>query len=304
MISVIIPVYNRENSIAKAVKSVLSQTVNDWELIIIDDCSTDNTYSVISSYNDPRVKIFKLEKNSGAAAARNFGIQQSRGEYISFLDSDDEYEPEFIEQSNKKFQSVSKQVGLIWTGVRYFRQTSAKLFKTEMMWQPAKTDKPYFSFLSDLRIGTNSGITIRRTVFDKAGMFDETLPAAEDTDLFLRIVKCFSFDYISSCLINIHQIENDRLSKRFDKIARAYNVIIPKHLTEIEKHKTLRLKYFYKGMWLNYHLNNKPLARKYFLRIMNDQFYYIKAWIIFLLFEMFGNSLGVKIHISISGMDK
>lgn len=94
MVSVIIPSYNRENTIVRAVNSVLNQTYKDIEVIVVDDCSKDRTLELLSSIKDERLKFFKLEKNSGACVARNFGIEKANGEFIAFQDSDDEWLPE------------------------------------------------------------------------------------------------------------------------------------------------------------------------------------------------------------------
>ena len=91
IISIIIPTYNREKYILNSIKSVLNQTYNNIEIIVIDDCSTDNTKSEISKIKDRRIRYIKLNNNNGAAYARNFGIKLAKGKYISFQDSDDIY---------------------------------------------------------------------------------------------------------------------------------------------------------------------------------------------------------------------
>ena len=304
LISVILPCYNREKVIGRAVESVLRQTYTSWELWIVDDCSTDNSFSIASAYGDPHIKILRTPKNSGAAAARNLGISHSKGLLISFLDSDDEYDPDFILESVKKFNDLPATVGLVWSGLRYCRMKKNVEVFEEYVWKPFNGDSPYDTFLNDLRIGTNSGITIRKEVFDSVGLFDDKLPASEDTDLFLRISRYYSFDFIDKILINIDQTRTDRLSKRFDKIAIAYNLIIPKHIEAIERRKHLRLKYFYKAMWLNYHLGDFTRSRYYFNRLIKDKIFYAKAWLIACIFEILGKVYGAKVHTLISSLNK
>jgi glycosyltransferase involved in cell wall biosynthesis len=99
LVSIIIPTFNRAGIISKAIKSVLNQTYKNWELIIIDDGSVDNTKEVVKSYSSKyknKIKYY-YKKNGGVCSARNFGIQKANGEYISLLDSDDEYKPRRIE---------------------------------------------------------------------------------------------------------------------------------------------------------------------------------------------------------------
>ena len=100
LVSIITPCFNSEKYVSQAVQSVISQTHQNWELLLIDDCSSDATYSIISNFasQDVRIKAFKLDKNSGAGVARNFAIQQASGNYIAFLDADDLWKPEKLEK--------------------------------------------------------------------------------------------------------------------------------------------------------------------------------------------------------------
>src|SRR5690606_1076774 len=115
-ISIIMPSFKRADRINKAIESIFSQTYENWELIIIDDNSTDNTEEVIELYasKNPRIQYIKLDKNIGASEARNIGIKVSNGQYITFLDSDDEYFPSKIEdQLNLFLKSKNKDLGIV-----------------------------------------------------------------------------------------------------------------------------------------------------------------------------------------------
>ncbi len=100
LVSIITPNYNCKNFIAQTIKSVLSQTYTNWEMLIVDDCSTDGSYEVALEYvsSDKRIKVIRNEKNSGAVVSRNKAIEISNGEFIAFLDSDDLWEPEKLEK--------------------------------------------------------------------------------------------------------------------------------------------------------------------------------------------------------------
>lgn len=98
LVSIIMPSWNTGRFISESIDSVLAQTYKNWELIIVDDCSTDNTDEVVSAYQDPRIRYFKNEQNSGAALTRNRAIREAKGEWIAFLDSDDLWRPEKLEK--------------------------------------------------------------------------------------------------------------------------------------------------------------------------------------------------------------
>lgn len=98
LVSIVMPAYNSEKFIHEAIQSVLNQTYQNWELLIVDDCSTDNTIQIINSFKDNRIHYFTLKENSGAAVARNYAIERTKGEYMAFLDSDDLWHPEKLER--------------------------------------------------------------------------------------------------------------------------------------------------------------------------------------------------------------
>lgn len=300
--SIIIPVYNREVAVLRAVDSVLSQSFTDFELLLVDDFSSDNSLSVLSSLSDPRIVVLPLPENKGPAGARNQAIKHARGRYICFLDSDDEYEPEFLQEAFNKMQSSSENVGFIWTGVLFKSSSDQEKVKELAAWVPGRFDDGYKSFLHSLHIGTNSGITIKREVFEAVSLFDESLRAAEDTDFFLRASQRFQFDHIDKPLIKIYRDNSDRLSKNYRKIWDAYKIIIPKHINEIRKSKTLRLKYNYKMMWLSYRCNHFTEARKYFRLILKDDVLFVKAWLVLLIFELLGGELGARVHLKFAGI--
>jgi len=119
-VSVIIPAYNQANFIGKAIESVLRQTYQDFEIIVIDDGSTDNTEEITRGFKDKRVKyIKKYKKNRGISVARNIGIKTARGKYIALLDSDDEWLPEKLDKQINILQSESPEVGVVYSNLCY-----------------------------------------------------------------------------------------------------------------------------------------------------------------------------------------
>ena len=265
-ISVIIPVFNREKSIGRAVNSVLSQSFKDFELVIVDDCSTDNSIGILRNFSDPRIRIYQLRRNSGAAAARNYGIKKSSNNLIAFLDSDDTYEQDFLKVSYETLSNSGENIGFMWTGSNVYH--GGNIYK--QIWQPKRMETPHLTFLTELKIGTGAGVTVKREVFEKCGYFDERLPAAEDTEFFFRITQIFDYIYAPLNLINIYRDDNDRMSKNFKNIAEAYNIFLPTYFPVIDRDKNLQGKFYYKMMWLNYNLGDKIKARNYYEKIPKE----------------------------------
>lgn len=294
--SIIIPVFNRKEKISIAIQSVLDQSFNNWELLVIDDNSSDNTSEVIKSFKDPRISYFKNNKNFGAAYSRNRGIEKAKGEIISFLDSDDQFFPDFLTKTFLFFQNKSRDIGFCWTGLKVKYTSKTK----EEIWNPKIKNSAYYSFLKELRIGSGCGISILKEVFSKCGMFNEELSAAEDTDFFLRIVQEFDFGVIDEILVFIDKSGKDRLSLNYHNNAESYNKFIHQHWPMINKYPELQRKYFYKLMWLNYHLGNKKNAREYFIQFYKFLGLSSKVIFVFLIFELFGRKFGSKIHIYLS----
>jgi glycosyltransferase involved in cell wall biosynthesis len=207
-VSVIIPTYNRGWTIREAVDSVLIQDYKDFELIVVDDGSTDNTPEVLGAYCGV-IKVFRQE-NKGVSAARNRGIAEASGRFIAFLDSDDLWFP----------QKLSRQV-------EFFNTTpDALICQTEEIWirngvrvNPKKRHKKPSGMIFEpslaLCLVSPSAVMIRRSLLEVVGNFDETLPACEDYDLWLRISCRFPVYRIDTPLIIKRGGHEDQLSASF-----------------------------------------------------------------------------------------
>jgi len=207
-VSVIIPTYNRGWTIGEAVDSVLAQDYRDFELIVVDDGSADNTSQVLDAYRGT-IKVFRQE-NKGVSAARNRGIAEASGRFIAFLDSDDLWLP----------QKLSTQV-------EFFNTTpDALICQTEEVWirsgvrvNPKKRHKKPSGMIFEpslaLCLVSPSAVMIRRSLLEIVGNFDETLPLCEDYDLWLRISCRFPVYRIDTPLIIKRGGHKDQLSASF-----------------------------------------------------------------------------------------
>ena len=207
-ISVIIPTYNRANLLPRAIESVLKQTFTNFELIIVDDCSIDNTTEVVKEFlkKDKRIKYIRLNKNSGSAAyPRNIGIQRASGEYIAFLDSDDEWLPEKLEKQIQLFRNSSNNLGFVGCNAIVIDKKSNKI--TEY-----KTPQHGYVFkellVNDFILNPSS-ILIKKKVFNKIGFFDENLKIGEDWDMWIRIAQWYEFDFVPQPLFKYYSHDNN-----------------------------------------------------------------------------------------------
>lgn len=139
LVSIIMPSYNTEKYISESINSVLAQTHTNWELIIVDDCSTDNTEEVVSSFNDERIRFIKKDKNSGAAESRNLALREAKGKWIAFLDSDDTWRPEklerqiaFMEKNGYKFTFTDYDIQLNGEWLPYVYTGPSKVTEWKM----------------------------------------------------------------------------------------------------------------------------------------------------------------------------
>ena len=189
-ISVIIPAYNAERYIAKAIESCLSQTYAPSEIIVIDDGSTDGTAAVAESFPSP-VRVIRLAENMGVSVARNRGVQASTGDWIAFLDADDWFLPDKLELQ-RRCALEHKQAVLIYTG---WRVISIEGVESLGRFTPPAALLPMLRFRCNLHLST---VVLRRDAFDSVGGFYPSLRINQDWDLWLRIVARYSVELLAA----------------------------------------------------------------------------------------------------------
>ncbi len=207
-VSVIIPTYNRASFVKEAIESVLNQDYSEFELIIIDDGSTDDTKEVIESFKG-KLKYF-YQSHKGVSSARNAGLELAQGNFIAFLDSDDLWKKEKLKAQMEFIKSHPK----------------IKVCYTEEIWirkgvrvNPKKKHKKYSGWIFDkvvpICLLSLSSALFRREIFEEVGLFDETLPVCEDYDLGLRIACKYPIHLIKEPLIIKRGGHPDQLSKKY-----------------------------------------------------------------------------------------
>jgi len=212
-ISVVIPCYNRPEWSVRAIKSVIDQSYKNWQLIVIDDGSTDNTYERISSYLESCDDItYTLVKtpNLGVSHARNLGIKLSESPYISFLDCDDEWLPHKLE-SQMSFLKNSPDLKWVYSDERWLKNN--QLFNKKN--QHCKFAENIFENSVERCFIGASTVVMAREIFNEVGYFNESFPVCEDYDLWLRASHQYPIGFISEELIIKHGGHNDQLSTKY-----------------------------------------------------------------------------------------
>jgi glycosyltransferase involved in cell wall biosynthesis len=229
-VSVIIPTYNRRNRIQKAIRSVLAQTCSDSEIIVVDDGSTDDTAVDVArlAENDQRIRLLQHGRNKGAPAARNTGIGASRGEFVSFLDSDDEWLPDKLAKQTELFRDGPPALGVVHCGC-------TKVFADGRPPEDLSFDlrgDVYASLLARYGVQTST-LLVRRDCFDVAGGFREGLRGCQEWDLCIRLARHYLFDYAPEPLVAYHIHGGPTISGDRSRNLRAYLRVVRLHEKEI-----------------------------------------------------------------------
>jgi glycosyltransferase involved in cell wall biosynthesis len=183
--SIVIPVYNKEKFVGKTLKSVLEQTCTDFEIIIINDGSTDNSESVIQTFKDDRIHYFSKE-NGGVAVARNFGIEKAKSDFICFLDADDLWHPKFL-ATMKSFIERLPEEKVFACAIEI--ETEHKIIPANYSITPKKPFEivDFFDASQKECVLWTSSVAIHKSVFENVGHFDTQIIKGEDTELWIRI---------------------------------------------------------------------------------------------------------------------
>lgn len=225
LVSVIMPTYNHARFIGEAIESVLNQTYPNFELIIIDNYSEDNTEEIVASYKDSRIKYLKFRNYGIIAASRNYGIKHALGEYIAFLDSDDWWYPEKLEVGAHYLNTSD----ILYHDLDVYPKRWKRLKKMRGRY----LKKPVFV---DLMLKTNclpnSSVVVKKAVLDKAGGFseDKSLVGVEDFDLWLKISRITeNFTYIHKSL-GAYWMGEDNISKASEHLIPRTRGIFNNHI--------------------------------------------------------------------------
>ena len=208
-ISVVIPTFNRRNLLKRAIYSVIKQTIEPREIIVIDNGSTDQTYQMVSSLF-PEINYF-IEKKRGVSAARNKGILESKSKWIAFLDSDDTWKPTKLEKQMEFSIFNQDKYRIIHTDETWYRN---KKFLNQLK-KHKKSGGNIFKNSLQLCCISPSSVVLKKQIFDDYGLFDENLEVCEDYDMWIRITAKEEVGFLDSPLVLKYGGHSDQLSKKF-----------------------------------------------------------------------------------------
>jgi len=242
-VSVIIPTCNRPEFLPRALRSVLDQTYQDFEIIVVDDGDKISAEKEVKSFGNGRIKYIKHEKRRGGAAARNTGIGVAHGEFIAFLDDDDEWLPEKLEKKVSAFEQSGDEVGVVFCGVAI--SSPGGVIKQRIYDKEGIVDV-FGESLHKCFIWT-SALMIRREALIQVGMFDESFKKNQEWDLELRLAKVNRFFSIKEALVKINSHAGGQMGsiKNIDNIISGFESLVKKHHADYqEQKKSLALRYF------------------------------------------------------------
>lgn len=218
LVSVITPVYNAGKVLAETIASVTAQTYQNWEMILVDDCSTDNSSDLIHRImeKDNRIRYFKLLKNSGAAEARNKAIDESRGRYLAFLDSDDLWEPDKLEQELDLMRQ--KKCGFVYSSIKMIDKDG--MVTKESTYVPERLS--YKTILKRTYIATSSVLLDK----EKVGIFQMPLRrSGQDYATWLLLLRRIDYAYgIQKPLVRYRNSPNSLSSNKIASLKKVYSV--------------------------------------------------------------------------------
>lgn len=259
-----IPTYNRAGTILVCLKSVLAQTFSPFEVIVVDDCSTDETVRLVESLDDPRVHYISLDKKSGAQAARNRGIMEAKGDWIAFQDSDDEWLSGKLEKQVQALEGVGYDPWtVVHTNAVWFGRPSGQRLLFEI---PVVEGDNVYPLLLSGPAPMFQGMLVSRSALKRIGYLDEKVPSFQEWDTSIRLAQYCRFIYLREPLFIYHLHSGETISKNKLQDINGYQFIIQKFRDEIIRicgeETWSRHLYFQLKKCLNYGLWSE--ADKYF----------------------------------------
>lgn|SRR3990167_988594 len=272
-VTVIIPTHNRAQLLEKAIQSVLNQTYTDFEVLVCDDASTDNTWQIVESFSDKRIRFVRYQKNIGVISVRNIAIVDSRGDYIALLDDDDEWLPPKLEKQLELLEGSSTKLGAVYTGAYSIDMELGKMIYIRI---PEFRGNILQGLLFEDFI-TNSSIVLKKSCFERVGLFDPEYKSASDFDMWIRIAKDYEFDYVNDLLVK-HRIQQCSISHNHHNVIMGLERLMMKHYNLFKCYNRAYANHQFNIGVAYCYVNNIKEGRRAFLRSIYKYPYEIKVY--------------------------
>lgn len=218
-VSVVVPTHERADTLQRAIESVLSQTITDIELIVVDDASTDGTEAVVREYDDPRIKYLKHDENCGGSAARNTGVDAAEGKFVAFLDDDDEWRPGKLAAQLDVYDRASAETGVVYTGIENVDEGG----QTNSVKTPRIEGDVTKELLLHNFIGSFSALMVDRETVEQVGLLDERFPSWQDWEYYIQLSREAEFAAVPEPLVVRHNAGHEQISDDVEtKITETY----------------------------------------------------------------------------------
>jgi len=274
-VSVIIPTHNRPELLKRAINSVLAQTYQDFEIIVVDDGDI-SAEDIVKSFSDSRIRFIRHETpHRGGSATRNTGIQNATGEFIAFLDDDDEWLPGKLEVQMRKFENTPEDVGFCFSSV--INDSGGGKEQTTSV--PEGVHDFYELALRRFKGFLTVTLVIKKKALSDTGLFDENLPSHQDPDLIIRLARKYKGLGVNKPLVRVSITEErEHIGGDLAKRIKGREIILSKYMDEFKKRpSTLAYHYFQLGLWYR-DIGQKNKAREYFKKALAAKFNLRYLW--------------------------
>lgn len=291
-VSVIITTFNRANLLRRAIESVLAQEYKDFELIVLDNNSKDDTENIVKKFNDSRI-LYVKHKPLGISEARNLGVRRARGEYVGFLDDDDKWLPSKLSLQTTLFDRSSPKLGLVYGGFLRMSSDGAvyEIFKPTLR---GNVLREYLCQRNPLT-GSASNPLIRRSVFSVVGGYDEGIKTSEDWEFYLRLARKYEFDFVSQPVVKIRQHKGPRLGDRI-KDALDTELLVYKNFQDIIESDKACKSFYLQAIGGKYcRISQLAIGRRYIREAIHSHPLNFKAYWQY-IFSFFGSSFYQRMH--------
>ncbi len=295
-ISVIITTFNRKDYCREAIKSVLAQTYKDFELIVLDNSSKDETSEVVKNFDDQRIRYI-CHPQMNIAQARNLGWHNAKGTYVAYLDDDDRWLPNKLIKQLALFEKPGHEPALVYGGFVRIDQQGKKIgeFRPTLQGLQGMILKDLLK-QKDAFTGSASNALLRRDILEKLDGYNEIVTTGEDWELYLRLSEKYTIEYIREPVLEIRQHVGPRLGDKLTEAAGLELLVMDQYKDIFNKDSKMKSFYFQKIGGKYFRMKDKQKGRMYMRKAIKASPLNISAYIQY-IFSFFGNSFYHKMHL-------